>query len=177
MEIYEEIRTDREHGARRMVAAYKDRLYSAALMFGCEAHDAEDLVFRTFAQALAKIRHFKPRGEGDSFRNWLFRILVNFRRMDLRKSRRRIELVFPDALPEAASPEPDGFARLAAKADAGRVRAAVARLPEGLRAAVVLRYFEDMPTPEIAALLQIPEGTVRSRLHYAKALLHSFLNV
>lgn len=173
MELWEEIRADRETGARLLVAAYKDRLYSAAFMMCADAQEAEDLVFRTFAQAIRKIGKYRPDG---SFYNWVFTILVNFRRMDVRKKKSRIAMLFPEKLPEVPDPGPNAADRLSLSVDAARVRAAVAKLPDSLRLIVVLRYFEDLPTPDIARLAKIPEGTVRSRLHYAKDLLYSYLN-
>lgn len=182
MDIWEEIRHDRESGARRMVAEFKNRLYSAALMLGCDEHEAEDLVFRTFAQAITKIKKFKPpkaSSEADSsksFYNWVFTILVNFRRMDVRRQKSRISMFFPEELPEVPDARPDASEELALAADGDRVRQAVEKLPEQWRMVVVLRYFEDLPTAEIARMLNVPDGTVRSRLHYAKGLLQTYLS-
>ena len=172
MDIHEEILADRESGARRLVAEYKDRLYSAALMMCGNEHEAEELVFRTFAQAVNKIAKYRPDG---SFFGWLFAILANFRKMDLRRKACRVLLFFTDELPEKSDTKPDAGETLSAAGDAERVRRAVSTLPEVLRAAVILRYFEDLPTPEISRILKIPEGTVRSRLHNAKALLRDRL--
>jgi len=173
MQIYEEIRADRERGARRLVEEYKNRLYSTALMLCGDEHEAEDLVFRTFAQAINRIGKYKPSG---SFFNWVFTIMMNYRRMDIRKKKCRITMFFPEELPERADVRPNPGQNLELATDAMRVRAAVAKLPDGLRETVVLRYFEDMTTAEIAEALGVPDGTVRSRLHYAKDLLYAFLN-
>lgn len=168
MELYEEIASNRESGARRLVAEFKDRLYSAALLMGCDVHSAEDLVFRTFEQAILKIDRYRTSG---SFYNWVFTIMVNFRRMDLRRQGSRIRECYPERLPERADSHDDPGEELARWSDARRVRAAVASLPEQFREVLVLRYFEDLPTAEIAEILGLPHGTVRSRLHYAKALV------
>lgn len=173
MQLYEEIRADRERGARRLVEEYKNRLYATALMLCGDEHEAEDLVFRTFAQAINRIRKYKPSG---SFFNWVFTIMMNFRRMDIRRKKSRIAMYFPEELPEVADLRPNPGEGLALESDARRVREAVSKLPAGLRDVVVLRYFEDLTTAEIAEALGIPDGTVRSRLHYAKDLLYSFLN-
>ena len=55
MEIWQEIIKDRERGARTLVAVYQDRLFAAALMLCRDRAAAEDLLFRTFSRALAKI--------------------------------------------------------------------------------------------------------------------------
>ena len=165
MEIYEEIRADRELGARRLVAEYRPRLEAAARMLCQDAHEAEDLVFRAFERAIERIDDFRPTG---SFYYWVYTILLNFHRMDLRKRAARKETVVPnDELPEVEDKSPNPLEELAFRGSAEAVRTAVRKLPESYREVVVLRYFEDLSTPEIAKIVGIPEGTVRSRLHYA----------
>jgi DNA-directed RNA polymerase specialized sigma24 family protein len=75
MEIYEQIRTDREAGTRRLVAEYRARLQAAAYLLCADEHEAEDLVFRTFERAILKIDDFRPTG---SFYYWIYTILLNF---------------------------------------------------------------------------------------------------
>ena len=65
---------------------------------------------------------------------------------------------------------------LAAVEDAAAVRAAVAALPEVFREVVVFRYFEDMSVPEIAQVLGVPEGSVKSRLNRAKLRIRNMLS-
>ena len=166
MEIWQEIIKDRDKGTRALVAVYQDRLFTAA-MFLCRDHSAaEDLVSRTFARAVAKIASFRP---NTNFYNWLYTILINFRRMDLRKARNDL-LVLTDQPPDTPVTETP-FTALAAKADHAAIRAAVAELSEPLKEVVILRYFEDFPLDEIAATLALPLGTVKSRLNYAKTTL------
>ena len=62
-DIWEELRTDRESGARRLVAEYGNRLYAAALFLCKNAADAEELVFRTLEQAARHIAQYEPKGE------------------------------------------------------------------------------------------------------------------
>ena len=91
MEIYEEIRADRELGARRLVAEYRPRLEAAARMLCQDAHEAEDLVFRAFERAIERIDDFRPTG---SFYYWVYTILLNIHRMDLRRRAARKEACF-----------------------------------------------------------------------------------
>ena len=169
-EIWEEIRNDRERGARRLVAEYGNRLYASALLLCRNPSDAEELVFRTFERAVERIGQYRP---GGAFGGWLRVIMLNFRRMDLR--RRRPEIVSVGTamdLPEI----PDAtLAEALAGADAEAIRAAVRRLSPPLAEAVVLRFFEGMRLEEVAAALGVPEGTVKSRLHNAKAALRKLL--
>ena len=120
MDIWTEIARDRERGARRLVAEYGDRLLTAAFQMTQNRADAEDLAFRTFAQVVSKIDTYAGRSP---FFTWVYRILLNFRRMDLRKKGANA-LVLTDELPEDADPTPDPAEALALRASAAEVRAA-----------------------------------------------------
>lgn len=174
MEIYEEIRADREMGARRMVAEYRPRLEAAARLLCGDASAAEDLVFRTFERAIFRIDEFRPTG---SFYYWVYTILLNLHRMDIRRRTSRKEVVVAqDELPEVEDEAAKhSFEAFMFRGSAAAVRTAVNRLPENYREVVVLRYFEELTTPEIAKITGLPEGTVRSRLHYAKDALYAML--
>lgn len=163
-DIWEEIKTDCESGARRLVAEYGDRLYAAALLLCQGAADAEELVFRTFERAVSRISQFKPGGE---FYGWLYVIMLNFRRMDLRRKRPDVVSAGTTAdLPEVADAS---FVDALSGVDAEMVRRSIRRIPYSLAEVLVLRFFEGWSMEEIAEILKIPVGTVKSRLHYAKA--------
>ena len=171
MLIAEEIKARPEAGARRLVAEYGDRLYDVAFCLCQNEPDAQDLVNRTFFRAIERISLFS----GDSsMYTWLYSILVNFWRMDLRSRKSEI-VMFTDALPDRPDSRPDPAEALASKADAEAIRAAVSQLPDIYRAVTVFRYFEDMTVPEIAAVMGLPEGTVKFRLHKAKKMMRSRL--
>ena len=142
MEIWQEIIKNRERGARALVAIYQDRLFAAALILCRDPRVAEELLFRTFARAVAKISSFRP---STSFYNWLYTIMINFRRMDIRKEKGS-PVTFTDAPPETTT-----------------------ELSEPLKEVVLLRYFEGLQQDEIAQTLALPLGTVKSRLNYARA--------
>ncbi len=166
MEVWREIRKNSDEGARRLVSEYGNRLFAAASCLCLNDQDAEDLVFRTFDQAVRKIRLYQPSGD---FFSWLYTIMLNFRRMDLRRSRPDVISVgSAQDLPEIPLIEwPDLGDEIASEALLNALRA----LPEGIRAVVVLKYFDDRPVEEIASLLAIPVGTVKSRLHTARRML------
>ena len=69
MEVWQEIIKDREHGARILVAVYKDRLFTSAQILCRNRCAAEELVFRTFARAIDKISSFRP---NTNFYNYLY---------------------------------------------------------------------------------------------------------
>lgn len=163
-DIWEEIKLNCESGARRLVVEYGDRLYAAALFLCPNAADAEELVFRTFERAISRIDQYRPGGE---FYGWLYVIMLNFRRMDLRRNHPDVVSVGTVAdIPEVADTSfVDGLSGV----DAEAVRGAMRRIPADLSEVLVLRFFEGWSMEEIAEILKIPVGTVKSRLHYAKA--------
>ena len=161
MDIWQEIAKNAEHGAERLVAEYGDRLYAAATLLCRNNGDAEELVFRTLAQAVGKIRQYKPSGD---FFSWLYTILLNFLRMEKRKNRPDIVLVgSPQDLPQIAAKGKDAAAE--------EMREMVRELPPQIRETVILKYFSGMSVEEVATTLGIPPGTVKSRLFTAKRIL------
>lgn len=173
MEIWEDIAVNADDGAKRLVAEYGDRLFSAAVCICGNESDAEDLVFRTLSHAIAKIGQY---GKRCSFFSWLYSILANFHRMDMRK-KGSTALVFCDELPEQEDFAPNPAERLDSQTEADVVHEATAQLPEPLREIIVLRYFEDLSLREISALLKLPLSTVKFRLHFAKRKLRAKLKL
>lgn len=146
-----------------MVAEYGNRLLAAATLLCPNDHDAEELVFRTFEQAIKKIRQFKPTGD---FYKWLYTILLNFRRMDAR--RKRLDVISFGSSCDLPEVPVDGLVNLISASQAEVVRESVRRLTEPLRVVMVLRYFEGRSIDEISEMLAIPTGTVKSRIFNAK---------
>ena len=121
-------------------------------------------MFRTFERAVSCIHQYSGRS---SFFTWLYGILVSLMRTDARRKAANA-LVFTDEIPEREDPAPNVGEMLSAQEEAAILREAVDSLPSQLREVVVFRYFEDLTVPEIASVLSVPEGTVKSRLHDAK---------
>ena len=174
MEIYEEIRADREMGARRLVGEFRSRLMAMAMGLTSSSHEAEDLVFRTFERVILKIDDYRPTG---SFYYWVCAILVNFHRMDLRKAASRPKFSGDGELPEVPAEESRSLEdRLDLEATTEAVRQAVRELPENFREIVVFKYFDDMSVEDIAMVTGLNVGTVKSRLHYAREALYAKLH-
>ena len=170
MEIWQAIRKDSDNGAERLVSEYGNRLYAAAILLCANSQDAEDLTFRTLTQAIRKIKTFDP---SRHFYTWLYTIMLNFRRMDLRRKRASVIAVGSTAdLPEIPV---DSFAERLERSGDDQLTRALASLAPHLREVVVLRYYDERTVDEIAALLQLPPGTVKSRLHAARAALNDSL--
>lgn len=166
MEIWLQIRKDMERGAERLVAEYGNRIYAAAMLLSANEQDAEELTFRTFDQAVKKIRLYNPRW---SFLTWLNSIMLNFHRMSLR--RRRIDVVQLESMEDLPELSCDAFGELLSTTANDEVAIAVRSLSPALKEVVLLHYFADRPIEEIGEVLGIPVGTVKSRLHNARTEL------
>ena len=174
MEIYEEIRSDREVGARHLVDEYRARLMGVAMGLTPSSHEAEDLVFRTFERVIMKIDDYEPSG---SFYYWMTTILVNFHRMDMRKAAVRPKFTGDGTIPDVAQEETHDISDLMDfEQTAAAVRQAVRELPEKFREVVVFRYFDEMSVEDIAMVTGLNVGTVKSRLYYAREALYAKLH-
>lgn len=136
-----------------------------------DAHKAEDLAQEVFTRAFSRRAELGLNGK---FSTFLWRVALNLCYDELRRRQRRSEFSL-DELVDAdtvALPgdEPSPSARLEEQERGDSVRAALQRLPEHYRAVVVLRHYEGLKFREIANVLEIPEGTVKSRM--AEALDH-----
>lgn len=149
------------------VLAYLQPLYATALRLTRNRADAEDLVQDTFVKALRFSDRFAP---GTNLKAWLYTILHNTWRNRLRDAARDAVDVDSDRVEEAAS-LPGGpvaletperiLLRESLDVD---LKAALDELPEGFREAVWLRDVEEFSYAEIAEMVQVPIGTVMSRI-------------
>ncbi|MEW5827972.1 MAG: sigma-70 family RNA polymerase sigma factor [Chloroflexota bacterium] len=135
-----------------------------------ESQLAEDAAQETFLRAWLNLSGFHPQ---TSLRNWLYRIAVNAVTDMLRKDRR----LAPQDVDEMdlTDPRPGPESRVARDEGSALVTRAVLSLPEASRAALVLKEYEGLSYQEIAGLLDIPLGTVMSRLNYARKRLKEIL--
>ena len=146
---------DRQEFAAR-TQALRQRLYRTAYLYLGREADALEAVDEAVYQALRSLGQLR---EAAYFETWLTRILLNECHRELRRRKR---LAGEEALPDSAGP--DAYDHLPLKD-------AVARLPETLRAVVILRYFIGYTQSETAAALAIPQGTVATRQRRALELL------
>lgn len=141
-----------------------------------DPHKAEDLAQETFSRVFVRRRDFEP---DHRFSTYLWRVALNLCYDELRRRTRRAELSLDElhedsdfALP---GEEPSPATRLEELERGAIVQAALQRLPEHYRAVVVLRHYEGLKFREIADVLNIPEGTVKSRMAEALDLLAVWL--
>jgi RNA polymerase sigma-70 factor (ECF subfamily) len=144
-----------------IVRRHRDRVYAVGLRICGNEADAEDVLQETFLAAWRALGGFGGRAQ---LSTWLYRIATN-RALDLVRGRR-------PQMPLEAVPEP-AFPTDAVEGAATRraVLAALARLTEEFRAAAVLGDVLGLTPTEVAAVLEVPVGTAKSRLFRARSLL------
>ena len=155
-------------------------LYGAALRMTRNAADAEDLVQETYLRAYRGFAGFR---EGTNLRAWMYRILTNTFINSYRKKQREPVTVADDDIPDwylydrlgASGAEPSAEAEVLEKIPDQEVQRALEDLPEGFRMAVLLADVEGFSYKEIAEIMDVPIGTVMSRLHRGRKALQKAL--
>lgn len=160
---------------------FMDSLYNTALRMAHNAEDAEDLVQETYLKAFKYYDKFR---EGTNFKAWLFKILKNTFINKYRKNQKQpaqgdfadIEGVFEDQVIERfrgsiPNPEQSFFEN---RLD-GEVHEALQGLPPDYRMVVLLSDLEGFAYKEVAEILEVPVGTVMSRLYRGRRLLEKVM--
>jgi len=150
-----------------------DPLYNFARWLSGDADEARDLVQEAFVKALKGFGSFQ---EGTNFRAWIFRILRNTfltsrTGLEHRTTEQEDETGFSQVASSADSPELD----LIRRADIELVRRAIAQLSLAFREVLLLADIEEMKYQEVAEALNIPIGTVMSRLARARKQVREYI--
>lgn len=157
-----------------LVERYQHRLYRYLLRLVSRPSTAEDLFQQTWLRVMERIRYYDPRR---SFEGWLFAVAHNLAIDHLRRKQ-------PESLDEplpsgetqsdlTRSEKPGALEILLSKERAGSVMNAVSDLPLAFREVITLRFEEEMKLEEIATVLALPMGTVKTRLHRAMKALRA----
>ena len=148
-----------------LVERYQDKLRSYTFRITRSESEAEDVLQEAFILAYTHLASF--RGEG-KFCTWLYAIVRNLAISNVRK--RKSHLTLSEGIDFAGGdPPPDEGIRVSELSD--MVNQGIAELDESYRQIVILREIEGKEYQEISELLDIPLGTVKSRLHKARTLL------
>lgn len=153
----------------KLVQRHSARVYNLCLRILGDVEEAADASQDTFLAALRKLHTFR----GDAaFTTWLHRVAVNACYDSLRRKRRRPFLQLApeegDERPEPSLPAPDHAEGVVLSVD---VANALMEVPEEFRVVLVLADVQDLPYEEIATVLEIPVGTVKSRVFRGRAAL------
>jgi RNA polymerase sigma-70 factor (ECF subfamily) len=169
-ELIEQTKQGRTEAYGELVAKYQNRLYHALVAAFGDETEAEDVCQEAFVQAYTKLDSFR----GDSaFYTWLYRIAFNTFVSSKRRKRPRISV---DQHREAFGSEPVDCAESASERVDRQERASIVhqaldQVSDEHRRILILREMEEMDYESIAEVLDLPVGTVRSRLHRARSQL------
>jgi RNA polymerase sigma-70 factor (ECF subfamily) len=178
--IVAEVRAGKVAAFDQLVLKYRERIYAIIYNLTSNREDASDLTQDAFIRAFQSINSY---GGQSSFFTWLYRIAVNGARTHLRKNRLRTFFSIEQASEEENTPE--WLNTLAVEAGAEKevfARDLRQRLNESFqklsikhRTVITLFEIDGLSHAEIAEVMECTEGTVRSRLHYAKLQLQADL--
>jgi RNA polymerase sigma-70 factor (ECF subfamily) len=164
-----------------LVHRYEGELFGYLRRYLCDSDLADDVFQNTFLQLYTKIDQYEP---GRPVRPWLYAIATNQAIDALRRRNRHIaarlysgdeddqDTDSPSLLSLLQSREHDPLQSMQLDERRQLVRESVENLPDFLRHVVVLAYYQGLKYAEIADILKIPLGTVKSRLHSALCKLH-----
>lgn len=167
-EILEACRRGDREAFRALYETYKDRVYSIAYyFFHADADAASEVTQQVFLKLMREMVKFR----GDSaLSTWLYRLVVNAC-VDRSRSRRKDALGEDPSVLDRLASHTSHDEVFASREVAESVQRAIATLPGKLRAAILLRYFEDLSYADMAAALNCSIGTVASRLSRGHRLL------
>lgn len=181
-ELLARLKAGDERAAEVFVRAHSGWMLTLARRYLADADLAEDCVQEALLKALRSIGQFEGRSR---LRSWLHRIVINAALMRLRSQRRRGERSIEEFLPQFDEFDcrieapwvhvatPDEI--LASRQRRELVMAKIAQLPQKYRNVLLLRDIEELSTGDTAAILGTSEGTVKVRLHRARAVLKKLL--
>ena len=176
-------RDGRQAAYRELVRRYERPIFSLIYRMVRNREQAEDLSQETFVKALNAIESYRPEYK---FSSWIFKIANNVSIDHLR--RRELDTLSLDGSPHALTPEAiqasalqlgdrqeTALEELEAKELGGEIERAIATLRPEYRACILLRHVEGRPYEEIATMLDLPLGTVKTYIHRARGELRQAL--
>ncbi len=163
-----------------IVELFQDKLYRICYRMLGNQHEAEDIAQEAFVRAFINIHTFDTNRK---FSTWLYRIGTNLCIDRIRKKK-------PDYYLDAEVAGTEGlnmYSQIASKDQLpeqevlkmemqDRVQYEISRLPDKYRAVIVLKYMEDLPLQEISEILEMPLGTVKTRIHRGREALRKQLS-
>jgi RNA polymerase sigma-70 factor (ECF subfamily) len=162
-----------------LVERYRGRLINVVGRFINDRDRAEDIVQEVFLRVYRNRQRYERKGK---FSTWIFTIAVNLAKNEIRRKVRRRGEISLEGLEEAtgsstatADRSPGAEENLGREQVREMVTEAIEKLPVRYREAVVLRDIEGMAYEEIASILRIPGGTVRSRINRGRLMIKDFL--
>jgi RNA polymerase sigma-70 factor, ECF subfamily len=175
LELIEQARRGDRQAFGVLVERYQRRVVGVALAIAHNHDDAIELAQETFVRAFENLIKFESRS---SFSTWLYRIAANLAIDFRRREGRHVVLRGEEAENEMRrlpSGQPDAFGAYRRSELSDKIRRALDQLTLEHRTVILLREVEGLSYDEISDVLNIPRGTVMSRLHYARSRMREML--
>jgi RNA polymerase sigma-70 factor (ECF subfamily) len=182
-EIVAWARTGFERAYRELVRRYERPVFSLIYRMVRDRERCEDLAQETFVKVLNALDSYRPEFK---FSSWIFKIANNAAIDHLR--RKELDTLSLDGAPDATDPErregttlqladptENALEELEARELGGQIERAIAQLRPEYRSCIVLRHVEGYPYEEIAEILELPLGTVKTYIHRARVELRAIL--
>ncbi len=182
-EVVQRARAGREDAYRELLRRYQRPVFSLIYRMVRDRELAEDLAQETFVKVLNALDTYRPEFK---FSSWIFKIANNAAIDHLR--RRQLDTLSLEGAPGATSPDrveatalqlsdkgETPLQEMEARELGSAIERAIGRLRPEYQACVILRHIEDRPYEEIAEILDLPLGTVKTYLHRARAELKEIL--
>jgi RNA polymerase sigma-70 factor (ECF subfamily) len=182
-EVVERAREGREPAYRELIRRYERPVFSLIFRMVRDRELAEDLTQETFVKALNAVESYRPEFK---FSSWIFKIANNAAIDHLR--RRELQTLSLEGAPNAVTPEAieatalqlrdrleSPLEELEARELGGQIESAIARLRPEYRSCILLRHVEGRAYEEIAEILDLPLGTVKTYIHRARNELRASL--
>ena len=165
-----------ERAFPELIRRYQGRVTNLVSRVVNDRECSDDLAQEVFIRVFVHRRNYR---RGSKFSTWLFTIAVNLAKNEIRRRVRKrnwfsldaLQEVLKDSLPQLADPVESRERTLEREQLQDAVARAIVTVPEKYRLALVLRDIEGLPYEEIADVLGIPGGTVRSRINRARGML------
>ena len=172
--MIERCRVGDSSAIEHFVQTYQQDIYRLALSILDDSTEAEEATQDSFLAALHSLDSFRG---ASSLRTWLYSITVNICRTRLQRYKRRERLVqiLGGILRNHGTRQPTVEEHAIQNESKETLWTVIHNMDEKHRIPIVLRYYHDLSVAEIATILQIPEGTVHSRLNTARRILHDVL--
>jgi RNA polymerase sigma-70 factor, ECF subfamily len=170
-DLIEAAKAGDQEAFRHLVERYQGAVYNLAYRMLGSAEEAEDAAQEIFVRLYRQLGRYDP---GRKFSTWTLAIATNYCIDQLRRRRMQLvplENIIPWARARDAGPEGEALSREARD----EVQRLLKELPEKYRAPLVLRYWEELSCAEIAEILGVPEGTVKTQIHRARKALGKML--
>jgi RNA polymerase sigma factor (sigma-70 family) len=173
----EELAQGIQHGDRSHLALLVERHHSPLIGFlyrmtGGNRTLAEDLAQETFLRMMRAIAQYQ---QNRPFKPWLYQIATNLARDHYKRADTRLSVSMPEEVEWIGDQSPLPEETLLSNTETEQVIVALRSLPDHQREAVVLRYYEELSLAEIAEVLDVPVGTIKSRLSLGIGRLRDFL--